>query len=240
MKRIIAVVIAAFLALSTVSAQYKPASPAWNPAASYTDFRVGIGFRIPMGGSSASAGVGYDFSYGSFSPSGFGWRAGLLYMSENMDIPGHIGFPLAVAYRSGLRNTSLLGAGMNVASGAIYDGMYGRTPTRESMLMDFLAGLFSRGELAVGITPGFITGNPSPDSEIELNSKFFASIDATYTAMWRLGHFNLCLAPGLHYYLTDSFRELDTEYVDPIGVVVREVSTIHWQFSLSASLGYSF
>ena len=240
MKRIIAVVIAAFLALSTVSAQYKPASPAWNPAASFRDFRVGIGFRIPMGCSSASAGVGYDFSYGSFSPSGLGWRAGLLYMSENMDISGHIGFPLAFAYRSGLRNTSLLGAGMNVAGGAIYDGIYGRTPTRESMLIDFLAGLFSRSELAVGITPGFITGNASPESEIEFGSRFFVTIDATYTVMWRLGHINFCLAPGIHYYLTNNFKEVDSEYTDVAGVAVREMSTVHWQFALSASLGYSF
>lgn len=207
-----------------------------------SDMRAGIGLLVPLGGSSAGAGSFYDFSYGRYSYSGFGWRAGVAFMPENMDIEGHIGFPVSVAYRSGLRNATLLDAGLNAAGGAIYDGVYGRTPTAGSLFLDFMYGLFSRGEFNLGLTPGYIGGEVSENDQIQLHGRFFVSADLSYTMMWRIGHVSFCVAPGFHYYLTKNFREVSDvyTYTDKHGNTFYEVSPQRWLLSLSASLAYSF
>ena len=254
MKRTVLTMAALLLAVVQMNAQFV-AQPLpdrkqkWNPAASSSDLRFMIGLQVPLGHNDASSGTMYQVSYGKFSvSSGFGLRAGLEFMPEYMDVKGSIGFPVALAYRSPLYNATLIDAGLNAAGGAIYDGIYGTGPTFGSVFLDFLYGFISRGEFTLGLTPGYITGKATragiSDSYgtryegVSVKNKFFTTVDLNYTMMWRIGHVNICAAPGIHYFLTDNYREY-TEYSEG-GAYYIESEPVGWRLSLAVGLSFAF
>jgi len=257
MKRITFVLAVAVLAaLPKASAQSKI-----DPDSFLKEAKMEFGVQGPLKGS-------YDmeptltFSYASFRPNGFGWRAGVQYMPLYMETDNFLAFPISVAWRT--RSLSNKERVQNAAASAgftlmdwFWDWVWGWEDADDllpRMLAAVAFGLFSRGEFSLGITPGLVMGDENlyessdfPTSSqlqyersgVHKGSSAYLTLDAAYTMSWRIWRFNLNLTPGFHYNVIRTFRDYSCrQYVS----YPTEVSSkpIRWMFSVNGGVSWMF
>jgi hypothetical protein len=221
------------------------------------EVRFGVGVRGPVDRSLGwEASEVVSLSYAHYGPRNFGYRAGVEFMPQIMDIDTYIGVPVAFSARTRSRTfgESLTNGLESAAVGAVRDAVYGYEPNARSVLGDFLLGLFNRAEFFVGVTPGIIAGTNIPhglsygestvtDFSLQLNNRFSLTADAGFSMSFRIWQFNLGFVPAVHYYLTRNFT--DVRQTRPVaddmgsGSTVKE-TPVRFHFSVLGALSFSF
>lgn len=207
------------------------------------DFGFYIGLVAPMqGGSDFGSEVSYGLTYGHFSYSGIGYRVGFQYVPSLANIDDSFGFPIAFVYRTPDRSSRerLTSA----AYGAAYSMVTNPYRGVDGFLSSIFVNLFSRAELSVGVTPGFVAGEADNgitdsgegESWVEKNSSFLMSIDAGAGFNYRIWRFDLKIMPAFHYLITDNYVSCTSSLYGSD----RKEDTLHWLFTLNVGLAYKF
>ena len=227
------------------------------------DAGVLVGFNAPLGN---EGGGDYTLTatYARHWANGLGYRTGLHYSADIVDVSSSYGIPLAISYRTRHRTgaerfeTGAYGAASAMGHDILWGrGYYSPSNIGKDMLGAFLMSLLSDMELFVGITPGLVTdacnetvhgmtyygGDTWEESWPERRSPFLLTLDAGMAINYSIWRFDIKVVPSFHYVITDSYRvnTIRGEYVD--GQPYRTSSSSHsvnWIFNISGGLAFRF
>ena len=188
-------------------------------------------------------------SYGHFFYNGLGYTAGIQYVPSVVNVDDILGFPIAVAFRTGYKDASerFASAAGNAARSARING-----GDRQNILANALLGLFNQTQFYLGVTPGYIfgesskvgwsrTGNLSHDEFwTERKSPLYLSLDGGIAFNCSIWRFDLRLQPAVHYWLTDNLVTHSSVVDEISGPLSDKTSTARWFFSLSGGLSFRF
>lgn len=197
-----------------------------------------------------------SLSYARYNQKGIGFRAGAEFMPVNMKIDSYFGLPVAFSARTRSRTFSQsVRTGLESAAvGAVRDAVYGYEPNAQSILGDFIIGLFNRAEFFAGFTPGYIFGSNVPrglsygettitEQTVDLIHRFSFTADVGFSMSFRIWNFNLGFAPAVHYYLTRNYVYVfETSPIsgEEGGAPIVKETPVRFQYSVLGYLSYSF
>lgn len=221
------------------------------------DIRFSAGVRIPIENTSATESEVMTLTYGRYFYNGMGFRTGVQWMFENMDINDYLGLPLSVSWSSGRRTfKQTLEDGLeNTLRNAYHNKYYyNQNPTVDNVVGSFFTGLFNRIEFFAGLTPGYIFGpnDDSPrhgtyggvkgESYMYIKNRFSLTADAGLGLSFRIWRFELSAIPSVHYFITDNYRDMYiTRYTQAGGTdVYTSDKAKSWQFSIQGGLSFTF
>lgn len=195
-----------------------------DPERYHNNIEAGVGIQgIPN--SHNGVDLRLDLSYGYFSYKGIGFRTGVTYTPEMLEIGKAVGAPVAFAWRTFQIDRSYSTDPIDYGS---YDPDYMLYQdysdyVKEQIatgLLRFITQIASNLEIAAGVTPGYIFGKRA--------DSFYMTGDLGVKTSWRIWRFNLSINPAMHYLLTDSVN-MGTHKV-------RLSSFERWQLSLLFSI----
>ncbi len=210
------------------------------------DIGAYVGLIAPMGTSAGNDGAEaiYGITYGHYHSNGIGFRTGFYHVPSLSDIDNSFGIPVAFSYRTGERSTS--DRFSSAAYGSAYQMFSDPYSGPGGLLASFLAGLFSRAEFNIGLTPGYVAGSDSSRHEVSQygggnysywtgkHTSLSLSADAGAGLNYRIWRFDLKVAAAFHFLLTENY----VHYTDN-GISLKEKPQ-RWFFTLSGGLSYKF
>ena len=93
----------ATLAVAAVSAHAQE-KPRFNPDLSWNTLRAEYGYWTPMDSRMSSGDAFLSLNYTRRYSGHWGWRAGLMYQTENTSVQDGIGLPVAAVFRTGTQS----------------------------------------------------------------------------------------------------------------------------------------
>ncbi len=170
-----------------------------------------------------------EISYGQFYKNGLGFRAGLAYMPENLDIKHSAGIPISFAWRLLTQEGEPAGFKDSLDDKPYYESYYDDYQYNHNRYenygnyamerfaenaMSFFLSLISRLEVNAGLTPGYIfgadnlhySGVSNQTYGMVVRNPFYLTADIGLKTSWRVWRFNINMNPALHYSLTDNIR----------------------------------
>ena len=170
-----------------------------------------------------------EISYGQFYKNGLGFRAGLAYMPENLDIKHSAGIPISFAWRLLTQGGEPTGFKDSLDDKPYYESYYDDYQYNHNRYenygnyamerfaenaMSFFLSLISRLEVNAGLTPGYIfgadnlhySGVSNQTYGMVVRNPFYLTADIGLKTSWRVWRFNINMNPALHYSLTDNIR----------------------------------
>jgi len=173
----------------------------FHPEFSFRDFRAEYGVYTAAGVKNAPLNRTFTLSYTANFWGPMAYKAGVQGMFPGFDYGMHVGMPLAIAYRPGIRSlgNSLLTAAEMSISDTVLNGYYGTTDRIGSdILANFIMALFRRSEYYVGLTPGLYSGTFNGLTADEYG-QFSLTLDVGLVLSIPIWHFSLNIHPAYHY-----------------------------------------
>ena len=259
MRQLTALLVALAVAAVSAHAQEKPR---FNPDLSWNTLRAEYGYWTPMDSRMSSGDAFLSLNYTRRYSGHWGWRAGLMYQTENTSVQDGIGLPVAAVFRTGTQSwgeTMARGA-ESAASQLVHDARmdYDAKESFGRGFGVFLLSLFRRAEIFAGVTPGYMLGHSTiyrqtegysmdgtryeSDKGIRLNRRFMLTADAGFNLSIPIWRFSLDLSPAFHYLVTNNFTEFQ-QSIDPLTdrpIGAPSEKPVHWYFSISGGISWLF
>ena len=251
----------ATLAVAAVSAHAQE-KPRFNPDLSWNTLRAEYGYWTPMDSRMSSGDAFLSLNYTRRYSGHWGWRAGLMYQTENTSVQDGIGLPVAAVFRSGTASFGeTMARGAESAASQLVHDAWMDYDAKESFgrgIGVFLLSMFRRAEIFAGVTPGYMLGHSTiyrqtegysmdgtryeSDKGILLNRRFMLTADAGFNLSIPIWRFSLDLSPAFHYLVTNNFTEFQ-QSIDPLTdrpVGAPSEKPVHWYFSISGGISWFF
>lgn len=194
----------------------------------------------------------FGIKYAHFNDKGLGYSLGLKMAPDFLETGHHVSAPLAFVFRTRHRSTEerVTTTVYSAAGTAITSALYRSGNFLRDILYAIAAGMFSRAEFSVGLTPGLLSGDGgraldrgdeyyhSQYNYMEKNHSFTASLDLGATLCYQIWRMDLKLNSGIHYYLTDNFRYNHIGSYD--GQTSVHSTPTRWFATLGIGLAYRF
>jgi len=192
-----------------------------------SDLGVIAGLNLPM-----YKNLGGDFmtgiTFGHFNAKGIGFRTGIQFSPTSTKYGNAFAVPLAFSYRV----TDRYG-----------NGKWGNNATVRSV--------FKNVEFMAGLTPGYVPGKYTRDSETEsggswaktstkCDNHFSTSIDAGMSLNYSIWRFDLKVMPAFHYNLTDNYRIETLSGSLTSDEINSSTKPVKWFFSLYGGIVFRF
>jgi len=194
----------------------------------------------------------FGVRYASFSDKGRGFSLGLKMAPGFLGIGKHVSTPLAFVYRTRHRSAEerVTSTVYSAAGTAITSALFRSRSFLRDILYAIAAGMFSRAEFSVGLTPGYLSGGGSRALDrddkyyygqynyMEKHHSFTLSLDAGATLCYQIWRMDLKLNSGIHYFLTDNFRYNHIGSFD--GQTSEHSTPTRWFATFGLGLAYRF
>ena len=244
MKKIVAIILVSFI---TFLAQAQKI----NPESFTRELSGGVGFNTPFSDSNGADAV-YWMNYSHYLGRHTGVRFGAQFMPESMGVDGYVGLPVAMSFRTGMRQTSDAYVYGGVLALDLLDAfIWDDGDFFTNALAVFLLSLVNRAEFFVGLTPGYVYGSShlyqgyyygadgnryNETYGTRKAHSLYCSADAGINLSWRIWRFTLNMTPAVHYNVTGNYHmySVNEETVHP------QDSPVRWFFGMNFGLGFLF
>ena len=246
MKRIV-------LALILIAAALPAAGQRFVPNASVGEVSFGLGPCGPMKGTNGMD-AAYWLNYSKYTGNHIGYRIGVRYMPENWNVANLVTFPLAVSFRTGMREGNEALAYGTVIALDLFDAFLWESDNIfVDMMAAFLLAFVNRGEFFIGLTPGYIMGDESirriyytsgsgnyiEEQVTSCPNHFYLAAEAGLGITWRIWRFTLNCAPYFQWNFLNNYQKSSRILGDPSSPVTY-YNTSNWYFGMNFGLGYLF